>query len=201
MAQNGPENVIPNPSFEETDGGKIVGWQPRSWQKGQVKFDHASFGHTGTRCVAVSSETGADAGWTASFEVKAYSTYRFTGWIKTENVAATTGKGALFNVEAGAPGPSRAVTGTNDWTQVDVPIDTDGADCLTVNCVLGGWGLATGTAWFDDLRPRVGLDAGTETRGADRCDQDDDPRLEVYLRAIYRASGTVYLRRHLGRDA
>ncbi len=71
MAPSGNDVLIPNPSFEETDGGKIIGWKAQSAGKPQVKFDHARIGHTGERSVMVSSERGADAWWNTSFEVKA----------------------------------------------------------------------------------------------------------------------------------
>jgi alpha-N-arabinofuranosidase len=162
-----PAILLPNPSFEETQNGKVAGWTPQVWNGGG-KFDHVVFGHSGGHSVLVSSEAGGDLGWRVAVEVRPYATYRFTGWIKTDTVVCQGGKGALFNVQSAQPGPTRALTGTNDWTEVELVFETRDVDWVTVNCVLGGWGAATGTAWFDDvnlelvsaadLKPHVTLD-------------------------------------------
>jgi alpha-N-arabinofuranosidase len=61
-----------------------------------------------------------------------------------------------------------AISGTQDWTREEIVFDTEANDGVSVNCLFGGWGRATGTAWFDDLllemlsartvRPRAEID-------------------------------------------
>ncbi len=164
----GPENLIPNGSFEK--GGKEPsGWAAKTWQ-GEPEFEYAKGGRTGKRCVAIESEEGADASWMMKVPVEPFSIYRFSGWIKTEDVVPGSSKGALFNIHNIQPIQTDAVTGTQDWTRAELVIETGDRDSIQLNCLFGGWGLATGKAWFDDLqlehispetlKPSVSIDAG-----------------------------------------
>ena len=144
-------NYLPNASFEQAAGKQPRGWRTGQWA-GRGTFEHAAVGHSGKRSVLIASEQGGDIAWTAVAAVEPYSTYRLSGWIKTENVKTTTGRGALLNVHNIQPVATPALTGTRDWTRVEVVFETDDQDAVEVNCLLGGWGLATGKAWYDDLR-------------------------------------------------
>ena len=146
----GVENWLPNPSFEEAKDGQPVGWKPHEW-KGEGKFDCADLGRTGGRSLSIASDKGADFSWETFANVQPFSTYRLSGWIKTEGVVATTGEGALINIH-GMPVKTDALTGTHDWTQVEVIFKTEDQDTLHINCLFGGWGFATGQAWYDDLK-------------------------------------------------
>jgi len=141
---------IPNASFELATDNQPIGWHTRTWS-GKAQFAYAEGGHTGKRCVKISSSKGADAGWFVRLPVRPFARYRLSGWIKTENVRATSGRGALLNIHNLQPSATRAITGTNDWTQVEVEFDTLDQDTIQINCLFGGWGQATGTAWYDDL--------------------------------------------------
>ncbi len=104
----------------------------------------------------ISSERGADASWSQTVPVKPHLDYRLTGWIKTENVRPAAGPmlGALLNVhELQDPknGATRALKGDQDWTEVEMHFNSGDLTEVTVNCLLGGWGRARGTAWYDDL--------------------------------------------------
>lgn len=146
------ENPVRNPSFEqsrEDRADRPVGWRRRTYS-GRAQFEYADVGRTGNKSVLISSEEGADAGWSTQAPIKPYSRYRLTGWIKTENLKATTGRGVQFNIE-GIERPSKAITGTNDWTKINLEFDSDSMDGLQINCLYGGWGFATGKAWFDDI--------------------------------------------------
>src|SRR5438046_4700742 len=48
-------------------------------------------------------------------------------------------------------GGTKAVNGDSDWTQVQLNFNSGQMTELTINCLFGGWGRATGTAWFDDI--------------------------------------------------
>lgn len=162
-------NLIPNPSFEEVDGTRPRGWRQERWN-GEVTVRQANVGRTGERCLELVSTKGADIAWAAEVPVQPFARYRLSGWIKTENVAVGTGRGALLNIHNLQPAATRAVTGTADWTLVEVEFDVQDQDTLQLNCLLGGWGLATGRAWYDDLElvqvsqqpasaPRITVDA------------------------------------------
>jgi alpha-N-arabinofuranosidase len=149
----GVKQFIANGSFEEMDGANPKGWTPRYWERGGAAFAVASVGHTGERSVQVSSENekGADASWVAIVPVHPYSRSRLAGWIKTENVVAGPGRGAQININGEEEWRTAPVTGTMDWTPVEIAFDAGANDALEVTCLLGGWGRSTGRAWFDDL--------------------------------------------------
>ena len=171
----GVTQFIANGSFEETDGQNPKGWAPRSWQReGDAGFAVEPLGHTGGRSIAISSEKGADASWVATVAIRPYSRYRLSGWIKTENLVAGTGRGAQINVDGEEAWRTAAVTGTQDWTRAEIEFDAGANDALEVTCLFGGWGRSTGRAWFDDIelvrlsgkdisRPKVVID--TEKMG------------------------------------
>ncbi|MGD8239968.1 MAG: carbohydrate binding domain-containing protein, partial [Armatimonadota bacterium] len=166
-------NLIPNGSFEDEEEGKPTGWATHTWG-GEAAFAYADSGRTGERCVMISSDEGADAGWHVTVPVELRSTYRLSGWIKTANVAAAAegraGRGALLNLHNLQPTATEVVSGTQDWTKVEVLLETGDNDAVQINCLFGGWGLCTGRAWFDDVRlelvdlaswePSIAIDAG-----------------------------------------
>ncbi len=161
-------DILPNTSFERTGDKGPVGWKSHVWD-GKGDFAHAQQGRTGTRSVRIASTEGGDLSWETVVGVRPWATYRLSGWIKTKDVTATTGKGALLNVHQLHAARTRALTGTNDWTRVEVAFETGESDSIQVNCLFGGWGQATGQAWYDDVRlelikaetpkPAVSIDA------------------------------------------
>ena len=143
--------VIKNPSFEELEQNLPKGWETAQWRP-KASFDVDTIAHSGMRSVKISSAEGADASWTTVVAVKPYSQYRLSGWIKTQDVKPITGKGALLNLHNLRPLQTQAITGTQDWTKVELAFDTEANDAVQVNCLLGGWGRAAGTAWYDDIQ-------------------------------------------------
>jgi len=145
---------LANASFEtpnpERPTARPAGWRPYRWG-GRGEFGYALTGRTGERSVLLSSEGGADIAWGCEVEVKPFSRYRFSGWIRTEDLEVGTGRGALFNLH-GIPGAeSPPVKGTSDWISVEFEFETGSNDAVQINCLFGGWGPATGSAWYDDL--------------------------------------------------
>jgi alpha-L-arabinofuranosidase len=141
--------AIVNGSFEENDGKLARGW--RVSNRTPI-FGIDAVAHSGKASVRISSAEGADAWWYAVVPVKPFAKYRLSGWIKTENVEPGTGRGALFNLHGLGGMETRALTGTNDWTRVELVFDSAANDAVQVNCLLGGWGRAKGTAWYDDVQ-------------------------------------------------
>jgi alpha-L-arabinofuranosidase len=144
------ENLIANPSFENADGQNPADWRSQRWG-GSAVFSYADIGRTGNRSIMISSEQGADCGWRQVIRVKSWSRYKFTGWIKTDDVQSSSGRGALFNLHEIQSVHSQALKATNDWTQVEMEFETGARSAVQINCLFGGWGQATGKAWFDDL--------------------------------------------------
>lgn len=172
----GVTQFVANGSFEELDGTAPKGWTSRNWQRdGDAVFTVGPFAagpaaHGGDRCVAISSEKGADAAWLTTVPIKPYSRYRLSGWVKTEGLLAGTGRGAQIAVDGQEAWRTPPVTGTRDWTRVEVEFEAGANDALDVTCLFGGWGRSTGRAWFDDIElvrlggrdlraPKVRLDA------------------------------------------
>lgn len=164
------ENLLPNASFEEAEGNRPAGWRQQRWS-GQATFRHGEIGRSGGRSAMIASEQGGDASWTLTVLVEPFARYRLSGWIKTEKVEVTNGRGALLNVHGMDAAATGALTGDNDWTRVVVEFDVDDQDALQVNGLFGGWGLAKGVAWYDDVRlemvskrevaePRIVVEAG-----------------------------------------
>lgn len=164
------ENLIPNASFEVVAGDAPAGWTRSTWGgKGQLACDTG--GRTGQRCVRIESDAGGDLAWSVTVPVEYNSRYQLSGWVRTSGVKAIGGgRGALLNIHTMQSVRTSAVTGTQDWTRVSVDFDTGLNDAVTINCLFGGWGLASGRAWFDDLSltllkkgelpaPRITVDA------------------------------------------
>ena len=150
-AQSAPAvGVVPNGSFEEMAGKLPRGWRTATWQK-SAEFEVDSASRTGTASAKISSKDGADASWSTIVAVRPYATYRLSGWIRTENVEPGAGKGALLNLHNFDRLQTPALTGTHDWTRVELTFDSAGNDAIQINCLLGGWGRSRGTAWFDDI--------------------------------------------------
>jgi putative heme-binding domain-containing protein len=149
-----PNNLLPNPSFEEQRDGRLAGWRTTT-HGGRGEFAVADLGHTGNRSVKISSEQGGDVSWSAQVAVKPRTDYRLTGWIKTEKVRKVGGaNGAMLNVhELQDPvrGGTKALLGDNDWMQVQLNFNSGELRQITINCLFGGWGRTTGIAWFDDI--------------------------------------------------
>jgi hypothetical protein len=60
-------------------------------------------------------------------------------------------------------GGTKALSGDNDWTQVQLSFNSGQMTEVTINCLFGGWGRVTGTAWFDDIE--LTLAPGSELAG------------------------------------
>ena len=145
-----PEPLQFNGSFEVPEG-KPQGWDKRTWG-GAGTFTYDQHGRGESWSVGIASEQGGDLSWFTRVPVKAYSRYRLSGYIRTENVEPAGGKGALINLHEGPAGASEAITGTRDWTPVSFAFETGRFETIMVNCLFGGWGRATGKAWFDDVQ-------------------------------------------------
>ncbi len=138
-------------SFERAAGEDAEGWRRTVWG-GRGELSHETSGRGGSRSVSIESRTGGDVSWSITVPVEFNSRYRLSGWIRTENVKTLGGgQGALLNVHNIQSVRTKAITGTSDWTEVSVEFETGLQDQIMVNCLFGGWGLATGKAWFDDV--------------------------------------------------
>ncbi len=148
---NSPEyGIIQNPSAEMTDGSVVKGWTSDLRARFATQF-YDNTAHSGTKSLFIKADRFANGRWSTKVLLKPWSKYRFTGWIKTEDVVTENGKGAGFRM-SGLDVEPKGFSGTNDWTQVIYEFETGNNDCLTVACMLDVDGNSKGRAWFDDMK-------------------------------------------------
>ncbi|MCE9556181.1 MAG: ThuA domain-containing protein [Planctomycetes bacterium] len=172
-------NLLSNGSFEIRAKDQPVDWQVRNYV-GPAVHRLVDGGRMGRSCVEIQSTQGSDTSWAVTVAVKPNTNYLLTGWIKTQGLKTNGSQGALLNIhELQQPEPVRtaAVQGTTDWTPVSVRFNTGSLTELSINCLFGGWGLATGTAWFDDLTL-------AEEQGAAVASSSLNPAVDRALRLV-----------------
>lgn len=163
QGQRQPVGEIVNPSAEVLlPDGRPTQWivEPRP-QPGAPAGAAVASGtsHAGTRSLLVSA---ARMTWTNKTLVRPYAKYRLSGWIKTEAIPSGDGWGARLELRGGVTMTSAAqrITGTTDWTRVNITFDTGGQDSFILAATLGAPrgrrapgepDVASGQAWFDDL--------------------------------------------------
>ena len=159
FARASGQNVLINGSFEEGGDPSIPdtpdGWSRQAYAPGASLTWESDVARDEFRSVRISNPTPNDTAWTQTVTLEPNQNYLLSGWIKTDNVAHST-----QIVDAGAnlslwgtwqrTGP---ITGTNDWTYVRLVFNSGPTGTVTVCARLGYWsGVASGMAWFDDLR-------------------------------------------------
>lgn len=156
-------NLLQNSSAEEVRENRPVGWRPVT-HNGDGALTVADAARTGSRSLRIASERGGDISWAARAAVKPRTDYTLSAWVKTDNVQRLgNARGALLNIhELQDPvrGATKPLVGNNDWTKLELTFNSGELSELTVNCLFGGWGRATGTAWFDDIELRHAANSG-----------------------------------------
>lgn len=119
---------------------------------GEATHRRVDDGRTGG-CLEIASEDGSDSSWHVDVPVKRRTNYRMSAWVKTRDIEPIgDAYGALLNIHMMAERTiTQVVTGTRDWTYVECVFNTGDVDVASVNCLIGGWGRARGTAWWDDV--------------------------------------------------
>jgi putative membrane-bound dehydrogenase-like protein len=149
---NAGVNLVANDSFENERDGKPLEWNTAT-HSGRGELTLGNVGHSGSRSAKISSTAGGDISWSQRVNVEPNVNYKLTAWIKTEDVQGAMG--ALLNMhelQSGTPVRTKPVTGTKDWTEVETEFNGGDNKTLTINCLFGGWGRSTGTAWYDDVK-------------------------------------------------
>jgi len=140
---------VPNGSFEDATLTVVNGWTSEARSREVIAFyDFVS--HEGGRSVTLFADRPAGGRWLTKVQLMPWSKYRFTGWVKTENLTAAKGNGAGFRFDAfriDYPG----LTGTNDWTKIEFEFETGNDDSSVLSCLMNVDGNASGRVWFDDL--------------------------------------------------
>jgi uncharacterized protein len=144
-----PPNLMPNGNFE-TAGT----WELRRYSaapNAEVVMDFApGMGRNGSQALRIRANASADVGGAATIAVKPNTSYRLGGWIRTEKLRRTGGRGALLNVHA-RDVATEAISGDKEWTEVSTVFNSGDATEVLVHCLFGGYGGSDGTAYWDDV--------------------------------------------------
>ena len=156
LAAAAAENLIENGSFEELNAdGLPAGWTTDAYVKEEgyslFSIDDAD-AVDGERAAAIRNIGDNDARFMQKVRVEPESLYRFSGYIRTEEVEG--GRGANLSIE-GMYTFSESVFDTSDgWEYIEWYGETgEDQTSVTLFARLGGYsGESRGRAWFDDLK-------------------------------------------------
>ncbi|CAN5256488.1 hypothetical protein BH23VER1_BH23VER1_08560 [soil metagenome] len=147
-------NLLPNPSFEEVgDDGIPVGWRSYHYGGAEADFAAVSPGHSGERSLKISASEGSDTGLKTFVDLEPGAEYLIEAHIRTDGIRTAGGaQGAMLNLEEeGGHVRTPALKGTSDgWQHISEKFRARGGR-TGVNCLYGAYGLATGTAFWDDV--------------------------------------------------
>ena len=111
------------------------------------------------RSYKIESPEYNDAMFYKTIKVQKNTPYKITCMIKTQNVVAETensGIGAQIAVE-GTTERSIAISGTQDWQEVELIFNSKDREEVNIGFRLGGYlGKATGEAWFSNFKIEEG---------------------------------------------
>ncbi len=180
MTENLPVEYsrIINPSAEEVESSVVKGWTAESRSNAILHYDQEA-AHHGTKSLMIRSGREASGRWHTKVLLKPWSKYRFSGWIKTEDIETTRGRGAGFRLDRFVA-ETKGFTGTNDWTEVVYEFETGGDDCVILSCMLELQGNSKGRVWFDDMKFELVSSEDIETGITIRADQTSEP-MPVYI--------------------
>jgi hypothetical protein len=143
----GRDNVLINPSFENG----LEGWELSAWNKSGAARVDAGEARDGKASLRIENPAPDDPFVRQSVTVKPMTRYRLSAVIRTESVASK-GTGATIALEGGFE-MTESVTGRKGWKRVEFEFSTGPLNQIKIGPRLGHHSnLATGIAWYDDLR-------------------------------------------------
>ncbi|MEX2093396.1 MAG: alpha-L-arabinofuranosidase C-terminal domain-containing protein [Pirellulales bacterium] len=144
------ENLLSPVDQASTNGDTDSAWKTHVWT-GDGRFDVVEGGRDGGKCLLMEADApGGDISWIHSLDLEPGDEYRIAAWVKTENLVGSTGRGVVIHFD-GDERPTKQLVGTNDWTLLETTFRPTRRD-NQLHCTFGGWGLASGRVWLDDLR-------------------------------------------------
>lgn len=142
----------PNGNFENATGNLPAGgWGLYQWgPAGPPRVTSAIVpeGHTG-KALKLTSTEATDSSVGIVVKLDPDRRYRLTAFIKTD-LKTEGGRGGIINVH-NSPFGTNPLGGAHDWTPVSFDFTAPNDGNCQINCTLGGFGRAIGSAWFDDL--------------------------------------------------
>lgn len=146
------DNLAKNGDFEKLSSGLPKDWSFKVYVDDGTASNYfidndAERGNV----IRIVNNSENDARFIQTVKVKGNTVYKFSCYVKTDNVAG--GAGANIGFEE-ITDHSESVTGTSDWQLIEITGKTDAKQKeITVGLRLGGFGAtSTGTAWFDDFK-------------------------------------------------
>lgn len=150
-------NLLRNASFEKLENELPQAWFKSQYQgKADIAID-ATIARTGSHSLMIFSDEGGDAALSTRVPVKPNTDYQLSGWVRTDRMKGARGAQLNAHEVQGQSGGSRtsAVSGNvKEWKKVSGVFNSLDRKNLTINCLFGGWGRSTGTAWWDDVELR-----------------------------------------------
>ena len=147
------ENLIKNPSFESGSVNRIEGWYSTSYFKEKsTHYIDATQAHDGKRSVCIINKEANDTRMVQDVSVNENTLYKFSAWIKTENIGDDA-IGANLSIHNQIY-CSRDIRGTTqNWEHIVLYVKTSiKVKKLPVTLSLGGYGsINKGKAFFDDV--------------------------------------------------
>jgi uncharacterized protein len=147
-------NLLPNPDFSKVVDGKPEAWGDlRLYTGGDATTvtltSDPTGGRNGSPALKITSTVQVDGGASITVPVEPNTSYYLSGWIKTKDVDAGNRPGCMMNVHG--RGRTNSVKGNSDWTLVQMDFTTEAEREVRIHCLFGGYGGASGTAWWDDV--------------------------------------------------
>lgn len=147
---------ISNPSFEKVISSHVENWVSAGGNNAATHF-YSNEAIEGTKSLTIHSTSPSHGSWYTKVNLKPWSTYQFTAWIKTDNLVLEKGEGAGFNLVAFERefimiNEPQYFSGTKAWRKIEIEFETGNQDCMVLECLFNKGGLASGKVWFDDLQ-------------------------------------------------
>jgi alpha-N-arabinofuranosidase len=119
---------IHNASFEKVASSEVKDWiSDKGNHVGIHIYDHVA--QEGNKSITIYSSEPKSGRWFTKVNVKPWSLYKFTGWIKTDKLIPEKGEGAGFHMgafgrEFEMESDPKYLTGDNDWTEISFQFET-----------------------------------------------------------------------------
>ncbi|MCR2804335.1 glycosyltransferase family 39 protein [Paenibacillus soyae] len=149
------DNLLANADFEQSDGSMPSGWRIEAWVKDEGVTDYGvtrEGAYAGEQSAFIHSISDNHARLVQTVKVKPDTSYRFSGYVKTEGVRADA-TGAHLYVDGTAVYYPDFRDTHGEWAYLEFYGKTGGKQKeLLFGISLGGYGsLNSGQAWFDSL--------------------------------------------------
>jgi hypothetical protein len=144
---------IRNGDLEETRGDAFAGFSFQD-EPGKATFADREVAHHGKVSCRIRNGGPGNARLITRSKVRPHACYRFSAWVKTQNLQPTNDV-RLLAIGAGEGGRQLTffeggIEPTQDWRRIEVVFNS--LDRSEVNLYIGLWGGASGTLWIDELQ-------------------------------------------------